>query len=68
MAVPEDKALITCPHCGKEVSPSLKRCSYCGQYLPQQNKKWFSLKGLTPTEIFLLILGSIMLAIGLIAL
>lgn len=67
MAVPEDKRLVTCPHCGKEVPSDLKRCPNCGQYLPKQRKKWFTLKGLTPTEIFLLILGSIMLAIGLVA-
>lgn len=68
MALPEDKTLITCPHCGKEVPSKLKRCPNCGQHLPKQRKKWFNLKGLTPVEIFLLILGSIMLAIGLVAL
>lgn len=68
MALPEDKKTITCPHCGNEVLFGTKKCPNCGQYLPRQRKKWFSLKDLTPTEIFLLILGSIMVAIGLVAL
>jgi RNA polymerase subunit RPABC4/transcription elongation factor Spt4 len=68
MALPEEKTLVACPHCGKEVPAELKRCPNCGQHLPKKKREqWFSLKGLTPTEVFLLILGSIMLLIGLVA-
>lgn len=68
MALPEDKIKVTCPHCKKEVPADLKRCPNCGQHLPKQRKQWFSLKGLTPVEIFLVVLGSIMLAVGFVAL
>ncbi|GHA64406.1 zinc-ribbon domain-containing protein [Pontibacter akesuensis] len=55
-----------CPNCGAEVPLREKQCPVCGQLLATSNFKW--LKDLGPLEIFLLILGSIMLAIGFVAL
>ena len=70
MADPEKevKPLITCPHCGQKVERYTKRCPNCGQYLPRaKREKWWDISKLTPVEIFLLILGSLMLLIGLVA-
>lgn len=58
--------MITCPHCGQEVLHK-KRCPNCGQYLLKREKKKWKMPELTPTEIFLAILGSIMLMVGLVA-
>ncbi|AKD02837.1 hypothetical protein PKOR_06485 [Pontibacter korlensis] len=66
MASPETPATKTCPNCGAEVLLRTKQCPGCGQLLANPKPQWF--KDLTATEIFLLILGSIMLAIGLVAL
>jgi len=65
MADPEDPHTKTCPNCGAVVARKVKQCPNCGQLLATPGTKWF--QNLTPTEIFLLILGSIMLAIGLVA-
>ncbi len=40
-------------------------CPECGEPLQTNGTPWYS--NLTPTEVFLMILGSIMLAIGLVA-
>ncbi len=55
---------VTCPNC-QAVVPAGPLCENCGQPLPA--RKWYSLKGLNAAEIFLLILGSIMLLVGLVA-
>jgi uncharacterized paraquat-inducible protein A len=55
---------VTCPNCDAIV-PAGPVCENCGQPLPQ--RKWYSLKGLNAAEIFLLVLGMIMLMIGLVA-
>jgi len=68
MDLSEEKNLITCPHCKAEVQAGIRQCPICGQYLPRERKPLFSFKNLTPTEIFLLILGSVMLLIGVVAL
>ncbi|WP_299818469.1 zinc-ribbon domain-containing protein [uncultured Pontibacter sp.] len=64
MARPE--ILNTCPTCGATVPEGVRQCPSCGEVLPVKTKAWY--KNLTPTEIFLLILGSIMLMVGLVAL
>jgi uncharacterized paraquat-inducible protein A len=61
-----DENTIVCPHCGQEV-PHKNRCPNCGQYLPRREKKKWKIPKMTPTEIFLAILGFIMLMIGLVA-
>lgn len=61
----ETKTVI-CPHCGREVPPA-KRCPHCGQILPKQKKDRKKYK-LTPVEIFLLVIGAIMLGVALVAL
>ncbi|MCX2740538.1 zinc-ribbon domain-containing protein [Pontibacter anaerobius] len=66
MANPENPATKTCPNCGATVPREAKQCPQCGQPLPANGSNWF--KNLTATEIFLLVLGGIMLAIGLVAL
>ncbi|WP_394351777.1 zinc-ribbon domain-containing protein [Pontibacter pamirensis] len=68
MVAPEKK-MKTCPNCGEIVPVKTKVCPNCGQILGGRNKfnqSWF--KTLTPTEIFLLVLGSIMLGVFLVAL
>ncbi|MBC5994166.1 zinc-ribbon domain-containing protein [Pontibacter cellulosilyticus] len=55
-----------CPTCGATVPQEAKQCPECGSELPVENKEWY--KNLTPTEVFLLILGSIMLMIAVVAL
>ncbi|MFD2513969.1 zinc-ribbon domain-containing protein [Pontibacter locisalis] len=56
----------TCPNCGTEIPAEAQVCPNCGEPLPPQSAKaWF--KNLNAAEIFLLILGSIMLLIGLVA-
>lgn len=62
--VPENT--IICPHCGQEV-PHVKRCPNCGQFLPRAEKAKWKMPKMTPVEIFLAILGSIMLLVGLVA-
>ena len=69
MATPDDELMKTCPNCGELVPIKTKQCPNCGQILGGRNRykqNWF--KELTPTEIFLLILGTIMLAVFLVAL
>jgi predicted RNA-binding Zn-ribbon protein involved in translation (DUF1610 family) len=69
MAAPESNKMKTCPNCGEVVPVRTKQCPNCGQLLggrSGQSKKW--IKELTATEIFLLILGSIMLTVFLVAL
>lgn len=69
MAAPEDKKMKTCPNCGETVPLRAKQCPNCGQLLggsSRQNRHW--LRTLTPTEIFLLVLGSLMLGVFLVAL
>ncbi|MER2997447.1 zinc-ribbon domain-containing protein [Pontibacter populi] len=61
----EANSHITCPHCGTELPAGSTVCTNCGKPLPE--RKWYSLKGLNAAEIFLLILGSLMLLIGLVA-
>ncbi|WP_125185100.1 zinc ribbon domain-containing protein [Botryobacter ruber] len=58
---------IKCPHCGREVPPA-KLCPYCGQYLPKRKKAAWKMPKMTPAEIFLAILGTIVLAVALVAL
>jgi rRNA maturation endonuclease Nob1 len=58
--------IVKCTNCGEEVLRDAKKCPQCGMDLPKQGDlHWF--KNLNPAEIFLLILGSIMLLIGLVA-
>lgn len=69
MAAPDNTLMKTCPNCGEVVPVKTKVCPNCGQILGGRSKhkqNWF--KELTPTEIFLLILGSIMLGVFLVAL
>lgn len=69
MTAPDEKKMKTCPNCGEEVPLRTKQCPNCGQLLggsSKQNRRW--LKTLTPTEIFLLVLGSLMLTVFLVAL
>jgi len=69
MTAPEEKKTKTCPNCGEVVPLQTKQCPNCGQLLggsSRQRQNW--LKQLTPTEIFLLVLGSIMLGVFLVAL
>ena len=61
----DNNSTIVCPHCGTEQPAGTIVCSACGKPLPV--KKWYSLKGLNAAEIFLLILGILMLLIGLVA-
>ncbi|WP_439880870.1 zinc-ribbon domain-containing protein [Pontibacter sp. MBLB2868] len=56
---------VICPHCGARVPAGEQRCPVCGKPLPQGKRAW--LRNLNAAEIFLLILGSIMLLIGLVA-
>ena len=68
-AAPDEKKMKTCPNCGEVVPLKTKVCPNCGQILGGRSKNtqnWF--KELTPTEIFLLILGTIMLGVFLVAL
>ncbi|MCC9138513.1 hypothetical protein ACFSKU_07905 [Pontibacter silvestris] len=58
---------VICPHCGREVPP-VKRCPHCGQILPKPEKMNGKKYKLTPVEIFLLVLGGIMLSVALVAL
>ncbi|PRY15024.1 zinc ribbon protein [Pontibacter ummariensis] len=63
-----NEQLITCPNCKRLVPASDKRCPYCGEYLPQPEKEWkFNFSDLTAGEIFLIVLGTIMLLVGLVA-
>ncbi|MHA6248620.1 zinc-ribbon domain-containing protein [Pontibacter sp. CAU 1760] len=65
----ENRNPKTCPNCGEAVPAGAKQCPNCGQLLgsePGQKPKWF--KTLTPTELFLLVLGSLMLGVFLVAL
>ena len=55
MTAPDEKKKKTCPNCGQLLGGSSK-----------QSRHW--LKTLTPTEIFLLVLGSLMLTVFLVAL
>jgi len=65
----ETKPLIICPHCGQQMERYTKRCPNCGQYLPRTRKeKWWNMSKLTPVEVFLFILGSLMLLIAVVAL
>ena len=69
MPVPDEKKIKTCPHCGETVPLRTKQCPNCGQLLgsaPDGQRHW--LRTLTPTEIFLLVLGSLMLTVFLVAL
>ncbi|NDK54838.1 zinc-ribbon domain-containing protein [Pontibacter fetidus] len=56
---------VICPACGVQLPAGTTVCTSCHTPLP--TKKWYSLKGLNPAEIFLLILGALMLLIGLVA-
>ncbi|MBJ6117603.1 zinc ribbon domain-containing protein [Pontibacter sp. BT310] len=56
---------IVCAHCGTEVPAGTTVCTTCGKPIPQ--KKWYSLKGLNAAEIFLAVLGALMLLVGLVA-
>ncbi|QCR24020.1 hypothetical protein C1N53_17780 [Pontibacter sp. SGAir0037] len=57
---------VICPHCGTETTPQ-RRCPACGNFLPKpQSKKW-KIPKMNAAEIFLAILGLIVLAIGLVA-
>ncbi|WP_187270225.1 hypothetical protein [Pontibacter qinzhouensis] len=58
---------VICPHCSREV-PIAKRCPHCGQILPKPKKKSWKTYKLTPVEIFLAILGTVVLLIALVAL
>ncbi|WP_299758794.1 zinc-ribbon domain-containing protein [uncultured Pontibacter sp.] len=66
MATPETPTTKVCPNCGATVPRKTKQCPECGQLLATPKPEWF--KNLTPVEIFLLVLGGIMLAIGFVAL
>ncbi|TPE45578.1 hypothetical protein [Pontibacter mangrovi] len=55
-----------CPGCGATLPPYADTCPTCGMRQPPSQTSW--IKRLSPVEVFLLILGSIMLAIGLVAL
>ena len=68
MAAPDDKKMKTCPNCGEVVPIKTKVCPNCGQILGSRRYKQPWIKELTATEIFLIILGSIMLAVFLVAL
>lgn len=68
MAVPDEKKMKTCPNCGEIVPIKTKVCPNCGQILGGRRYKQKWIKDLTPTEIFLIILGSIMLGVFLVAL
>ncbi|MEJ8802560.1 zinc-ribbon domain-containing protein [Pontibacter sp. H249] len=54
-----------CKVCGARVAAEKQVCPKCGSPLPEHKIAWY--KNLTPTEIFLLILGSIMLMVALVA-
>ncbi len=65
----EDKNTRTCPNCGEAVPAGAKQCPNCGQVLgsePGTKRHWF--KSLTPTELFLLVIGTLMLGVFLVAL
>lgn len=61
----EKSKIIICPHCGTETAPQ-KRCPSCGQILPRTTSKW-KIPKMNAAEIFLAILGAIILLIGLVA-
>ncbi|MBW7466274.1 putative amidophosphoribosyltransferase [Pontibacter aydingkolensis] len=64
--MPRTEQTKICPACGATVPEAATQCPACGEPLaPVEKRAWY--KTLTPTEIFLLILGSIMLMIGLVA-
>lgn len=66
MAGPAPYTTKTCPNCGATVPASAAQCPECGTQLQPNGKNW--LKSLNATEIFLLVIGSIMLMIALVAL
>ncbi|MBC5774554.1 zinc ribbon domain-containing protein [Pontibacter sp. KCTC 32443] len=57
--------IIACPSCGAKLPAGTKVCPVCGNAI--STRKWYRLKGLNPAEIFLMILGALMLLIGLVA-
>ncbi|MCJ8163746.1 zinc-ribbon domain-containing protein [Pontibacter sp. E15-1] len=68
MPIPHENQTRTCPNCGEPVPPGAKQCPSCGQVLGTgPRSRWWWLKSLTPTEIFLLVIGSLMLSVFLVA-
>ncbi|RIJ37663.1 zinc-ribbon domain-containing protein [Pontibacter oryzae] len=65
MATPQNTPPKNCPACGASVPANATQCPECGAALPPKSKNWF--RNLTPTEIFLMVIGLIMLSIGLVA-
>lgn len=69
MPAPVEKKMKNCPNCGESVPLRTKQCPNCGQLLggsSRMQRHW--MRTLTPTEIFLLVLGSLMLGVFLVAL
>ncbi|MBB6609554.1 zinc-ribbon domain-containing protein [Pontibacter sp. Tf4] len=54
-----------CASCHAVLPAGAALCPNCGA--PVKKNKWYSLKGLNAAEIFLMILGGMMLLVGLVA-